>query len=224
MREVNSVLQNLKMSSRIVDELFILSIRRIAENVLMREMKNGKEIKTIAIISPFNNEGKSKISSHLANEFAALGFKTLLISFQRTFDLESEIKVPQQPYKLPEDSIVKTETENLDYLSSNDIRRAYGFTVERTSLCNLLNRLKGRYNRIIIDTGALEKDLSGFTAANAADGVYFICCRKNIRKWQVEKYYKDLKDIGVSILGIIYNNAEKRIVEKIYIQNGERHG
>ncbi len=195
----------MKNELRDKDKLFMLSIRKIAEDIQLKEMKNGREIRVIAITSPFDNDGKSEISIHLAQEFAILGEKTLLLSFKETVGIEHSIV-------------------NLDFFSMKEAEKATGPIAGRTAFAAMLNQLKSKYRRIIIDTEALEGSLSGFLAASNADGVYFVCNRRNLQRGQLERYHRRLKDIGANILGIIYNNAARKMVEKAYAQDGERYG
>lgn len=223
MKAVNELLKNTRFNSHDKDYLFMLSIRKIADDVMLREMKNGKEIRTIAIISPFSHDGKSEISDHLSYEFAGMGCKTLLLCLQKAQEAGCDLEEPIQPDELPEYDIANTGIKNLDYLCLESLKKSNGFTSSRNTLSSLLGQLKNRYKRIIIDTASLDGDVSGFIAASAADGAYFICSRRNMRKGQLEKYYECLKDVGANILGIIYNNAERKTVKKMYIQNGEKY-
>lgn len=224
MRAANYITENTKLRAHIKDELFIASIRKIAQDVILKEIKNSKEIKALAIISPFNFDGKSKISDYLSQEFESMGNKTLLLRFSNVIEDDEGFKKTMQTNRLPEDFIIESNFGKPDYLSLLDLRKTYGFTFDKASLGSLLSRLRNKYKRIVIDTGALENDISGFVAASIADGVYFICNKRNLRNERLAKNYRVLKEIGISILGVIYNNAEKRVVKKAYCQNGENHG
>jgi protein-tyrosine kinase len=224
MRTANAVKSNPGTGIRVREDLFTFSIRKIVSDVLLQEIKNSSEIKAIAIISPFRNDGKSEISEQLARVFADQGSKTLLLNLQSIQYMGNYIIDPLKSSKLMEESIVKTDKKNVDYLSLDEIGKTCGFLFDKTSLTNLVNQLKNKYRRIIIDTVSLDEDMSGFMAASVADGVYFICNNTGMRSRQPDMYYRKLKEIGASVLGIIYNNVEMKAVRKIQLQNREKHG
>lgn len=224
MKTANAVLQNPAAGRRVKEDLFTLCIRKIVSDVLLQEIKSCSEIKAIAIISPFQHDGKSEISEQLASAFAAQGNKILLLSLQSIQYLGAYLIDPVKSSKLLEECIVKTDNKNLDHLSLDDIGKTCGFTFDKVSLTNLISQLKNKYKRIIIDTVSLDEDMSGFMAASAADGVYFICNSTNMRSSQTEMYFKKLKEIGASILGIIYNNVDMKTVRKLQMKSREKHG
>ena len=224
MKTANAVKSNPGTGRHVREDLFMLSIRKIVSDVLLQEIKNSSEIKAIAIISPFRNDGKSEISEQLARVFADQGSKTLVLNLQSIQYMGNYIIDPLKSSKLLEESIVKTDRKNVDYLLLEEIGKTCGFIFDKASLTNLINQLKNKYKRIIIDTISLEEDMSGFMAASIADGVYFICNNTGMRSRQPEMYYRKLKEIGASVLGIIYNNADMRTVKKIQQQKRERHG
>lgn len=209
-------------------DLFSLSIHKLMDNVLLKEMKTRSEIKTIAIISAFGSDGKSEISDNLACEFACAGYKTLLLSFKMIKQGEGEINIEpegEQHYvHVLESGIVKTRIKNLDCLGLDSIGDVYAFPLDKNSLHRLLEQLKAKYKRIVIDTAALDDNVSGFIAADLADGVYFVCNRKNLHMDQVERHYKTLRDIGSNVIGIVYNNAEQKVVKDVYVRNGQKNG
>lgn len=209
---------------RVREDLFTFSIRKVVSDVLLQEIKSSSEIKAIAIISPFRNDGKSEISVQLARAFADQGSKTLLLNLQSIQYMGNFFIDPLKSSKLMEDSIVKTDKKNVDYLSLDEIGKTCGFAFDKTSLANLVSQLKNKYKRIIIDTVSLDEDMSGFMAASVADGVYFICNNANMRSSQPEMYYRKLKEIGASVLGIIYNNVELKAIRKNQLQNRKKYG
>lgn len=224
MRTANAVAASQGIPRRSREDLFASSIRKIASDVLLQEIKNGNEIRSISILSPFRNDGKSEISLQLSQAFAALGSKTLLVNLLSIQYMGAYLLDPAKSGKLLEECIVKTDRKNLDYLSLDEVGKTCGFAFDKASLSNLFNQLKTRYRRIVVDTVPLEEDMSGFIAASASDGVYFICNHANLKNAQPEQYYRKLKEIGAELLGIIYNNVEQRLVKKVQSQNREKHG
>jgi Mrp family chromosome partitioning ATPase len=223
MRTADAVKSNPEAGRRVKEDLFTFSIRKIVSDVLLHEIKSSSEIKAIAIISPFRNDGKSEISEQLARAFADQVGKTLLLNLQSIQYMGNYIIDPLKSSKLMEESIIKSDKRNVDYLSLDEIGKTCGFIFDKTSLTNLVNQLKNKYKRIIIDTVSLDEDMSGYMAASIADGVYFVCNNAGIRSRQPELYYRKLKEIGVSVLGIIYNNVELKAIRKKQMQNRKKH-
>ena len=224
MKAVNVAAERPKVSRHERKDLFTLSIRKIIDDVLLQEIKSGREIRTIAITSPFHSDGKSEISKQLAGEFAAQGNRTLLLDLKSMTEDKAYMTDSSRTLKLLDESIFKTSTKNFDYLSLDDIRKSQAVTLDRISLGSLFLQLRSRYKRIVIDTAPLSEDMSGFIAASTADGVYFICSKSNLHGRQPETHYQKLKEIGAGILGVIYNNADVKLVKKNLGRNGKKHG
>jgi Mrp family chromosome partitioning ATPase len=218
MRTASSAAVNTGRRKRSGEDFFTLSIGRIVRDVLLQEIKSNSEIRTIAIISPFRNDGKSELSDQISCAFAAQGSKTLLLNLQNIPSASYRID-PLKSGKLLEECIARVEKKGYDCLSLAEIGRNCGFTFDKASVVSLLSQLKGKYKRIVIDTEPLLEETSGFLAASASDGVYFICNRASMRTGQPEQYYRKLKEIGVNILGVIYNNAELKLVKKDQTNN-----
>ncbi|MGI6085244.1 MAG: hypothetical protein ACOYIF_07325 [Acetivibrionales bacterium] len=267
MKSENTISGNL--IQRVVNnDLFLFSIRKIINDILLKEMKSSEEINAIALVSSFEEDGLSEIADYLSYEFSDNGEKTLLLSLGKDsfgcdfFDLahcrnqkfrtrpkalkpvEGNTPAPEPgnsncypggeeylepPYnskagELPVDGVMKTVYPNLDFLSLKNLRKTRGFIADKDSVKALLDMLKGKYKRIIIDTPPLEENLLGFISAIAADGAYFVCNSRSKRGSVMHKYYTDLKDIGANILGVIFNNAGKKIVRRIFRNDGRKHG
>ncbi|NLL68120.1 MAG: CpsD/CapB family tyrosine-protein kinase [Clostridiaceae bacterium] len=202
-------------------DLFLLSIRKIINDILLKEMKSMEDINTIALVSSFDEDGSGDIADYISYEFSDNGDKTILISLKEE---SSGCNLKNKVREASADGIIKTGNLNLDYLSLDNLKRTSEFVINKESVKSLLNKLKEKYKRIIIDTSPLEENLSGFIAAISADGAYFVCNSKSNRGSMIHKYYSDLKDIGANVFGVIFNNAGKRIVRKIYKMDGRKHG
>jgi cellulose biosynthesis protein BcsQ len=206
---------------KINDDLFLFSIRKITNDILLKEMKSSDDIKTIALVSSFEDDKSSEIADYLSYEFSSNGDKTLLISFRDDifrYNYKSKIR------EISDEGIMKTGNTKLDFLSLDNIRRTREFDFDKDSIKCLLDTLKEKYKRIIIDTPPMEENLTGVIVAIASDGAYFICNSKSNRGSVIHKYYTDLKDVGVNIFGVIFNNTGKRMVRRIYKLDGRKNG
>lgn len=221
MKSENTVSDSSKLRSRINDDLFLFSIRKIINDILLKEMKSSADINTIALVSSFKEDRSSEIADYLSYEFSDNGEKTLLLSLGNdSFGCNFKSKVRE----LSANGIMKTGNANLDFLSLENLKKTREFVVDKDSVKSLLDTLKEKYKRIVIDTPPLEENLLGFIAAISSDGAYFICNSKSNRGSVMHKYYTDLKDIGAHVFGVIFNNAGKKIVRKIYRIDGRKYG
>lgn len=221
MKASNLAYDRSNLRTRISDDLFTFSIRKIVNDVLLQEMKTGREIKAIAIISSFADDRAGEVANHISYEFADEGNDTLLLSLRKEQYMDDEEK---RICELTEEGIMKTHIKRLHFLSMENLTKVQDFTLDKASLIALLDSFKGKYKRIIIDVPPLEEDLAGFISAMAADGIYFICNSKSTRFGEMQKHYANLRSIGANIFGIIYNHAEQRVVRKLYKLNGRNHG
>ncbi|MGI6123856.1 MAG: hypothetical protein ACOYIG_06620 [Acetivibrionales bacterium] len=63
-------------------DLFLLSIRKIINDILLKEMKSMEDINTIALVSSFDEDGSGDIADYISYEFSDNGDKTILISLK----------------------------------------------------------------------------------------------------------------------------------------------
>lgn len=219
--KTNLAYDNSNLKARIDDELYIFSIRRIVSDILLKEMKTGETVKVIAIVGSFRSDKSNEIANHISYEFADQGNNTLLLSLQKERIAEEG---KNRICELNDYGIMKTHVKRLDFLSVDNLSRLKDFNLNKASLCALLDTFKEKYKRIVIDAPPLEEDLSGFMSAIAASGIYYVLNSRSIHTREVQKHYADLKALGANVFGIIYNNAETRIVKKFYKIREKKHG
>lgn len=221
MKSTNLAYDKSNLRARVNDELFLFSIRSIANDIVLNEIKTDKELTTIAVISSFEEDEANDITDHLSYEFADQGNDTLLLSIKKGRRIEEYKNKINEKF---EENILKTHIKNLDFLLIDRLVNQKHYCMDRASFESLLVSLKTKYKRIIIDTPPLEEDMAGFISAVAADGIYLICNSKSSRWSEVQNYYDNLKSIGANILGIIYNNAEQKVVKRMYKKSAKNYG
>ncbi len=201
------------------EDILTNSLRKIADNTILQEIKENSDIKSVTIVSPSKSCPTDRIAEQLAAEFANQGCKILVLNLPGIKCSGSYIIDPAKAGKLIEECIEKTDNKNIDHLSLDEVGRSCGFTLNKASLLALLSQMKLKYRRILIDTISLEDDMSGFIAACAADGTYFTVSDDTLRSKNTERAYRELKQAGAKILGVIYSNVEARNMRRIQIKS-----
>jgi Mrp family chromosome partitioning ATPase len=192
------------------DSLFMTSVESIVEDIMLNELKENRQIKTIAVVSALDDDGKSEISDYLSFLFAQKGEDTLLLNLDNIEQVENLDKL----------DITHTRIKNLDYLQFYGKYSAKHSVMDKNCLKNLFKKVDEKYRRVIIDTVSLSKDMSGYVAASAADSAYFICNRKNPDVLRIKEYYQRLLDVGTKIHGVVFNNVKRSVIGKRYYNVG----
>lgn len=206
------------------EDIFANSIRKIANNIILQEIKGTGDVKSITVLTPSNGCTTGRVVQQLAFELASQGSRILVLSLPGMKCPASYIIDTAKAGKLVEECIERTDNKNIDYLSLDEVGRSCGFTLDKASLAALLGQMKNRYRRILIETIPLEDDMSGFMAACVTDGAYFMINDEIVRSENTERCYRELKQAGTKILGIIYSNVEMKKMKKIQGKSRLKHG
>ncbi len=184
-------------------------------------VKTGKPAQTLAISSALPSEGKTTTALSMARTFAIGGEKTLLLECDvRRAALNGAFDIPhgQAPGiveymhgKASLDQIIRPGSiANLDqvlvsepYFSSEDL-------FSGSKMRDLLNLLKGRYSRIILDLPSLVGLADGRFLAALADTTVLIIKWEGTPRKAVETAVEALRMDGTPMIGAILTMVDSR--------------
>lgn len=183
-----------------------------------------KEIKTILITSTIPGEGKSTIAGNLALSFAQQDKKVLVMdcdlrkpSLHKMFRLSnlkglSDVIVGN----IDLEKAMYNYKDNFDILTSGNIPPNPSEILASNTMTLLLEKLKTKYDIIIIDSAPLQAVTDAQIISNKVDGTLLVI-RASVTKREAILQAKDLlNQVNAKILGVVLNGAENNSEKHYY--------
>ena len=210
------------------DELYVRShptapqseaIKLAASNV---SFLIGEEKKAIAITSVSPGEGKSFVAANTAFYMASSGYKTILVDLDlRRPRVEKILKLDSKKTSGKgitdlikgeielDQAIVKDYDKNLDVMPMGTRATNPTLLLSSKKLETILNTLKERYDRVIIDTppALVTSDVS--LIANKLDGIVLVVKPGIALKDGLRITINNLRTVGAPLLGVLVNGVNQ---------------
>ena len=210
------------------DELYVRShptapqseaIKLAASNV---SFLIGEEKKAIAITSVSPGEGKSFVAANTAFYMASSGYKTILIDLDlRRPRVEKILKLDTKKTSGKgitdlikgeielDQAIVKDYDNNLDVMPMGTRATNPTLLLSSKKLETILNTLKERYDRVIIDAppALVTSDVS--LIANKLDGIVLVVKPGIALKDGLRITINNLRTVGAPLLGVLVNGVNQ---------------
>lgn len=183
-----------------------------------------KEIKTILVTSTIPGEGKSTIAGNLALSFAQQDKKVLVIdcdlrkpSLHKIFKLSnlkglSDIIVGNSDLE----KAMYNYKDNFDILTSGKIPPNPSEILASNAMTALLEKLKTKYDIIIIDSAPLQAVSDAQIISNKVDGTLLVI-RAGVTKREAILQAKELLNkVNAKILGVVLNGVENNSEKHYY--------
>lgn len=190
------------------------SLKTLRTNLLF----SGTDLKTIAITSSRQNEGKSLVSLELAKSLAEMGKRVLLLDV----DLRKSVLATKYAREVgilgishylaghaDHDEIVyQTQYETLFVVFSGPFPPNPVELISSNKFSELLEYYKNIFDYIIIDTPPINLVIDAAVIASQCDGVIINIAANRISSKEVNDARDQLERSGCHILGAILNMAE----------------
>jgi succinoglycan biosynthesis transport protein ExoP len=187
-----------------------------ATRTLLLHAARAGSYQTMMITSAVGGEGKTSLSSYLATSLARSGLRILLIDadlrspmLHRLFDvaavpglselLRGEVDVDDAP--------VATSLEGLGLLPAGRCDRQALRILAQGGVGPLFDRLRPRFDFIIIDSTPILPVADAMMVAQHADAAIFSIFRDVSRKTKVKAAFERLQRLGVPVLGAVVTGA-----------------
>lgn len=190
--------------------------RKLRTNI---ELSNfNQEIKVIALTSTLAMEGKTVTSLNLATVYAQSGKKTLLIDMDlrrpkihRGFKKINQVGLSDMIiHQLKVEEAVQIIDDNLHVLTSGTKLPYPSEFLMSDKLKELIECLKGKYDRIIIDTPPMTAVTDASIISSFVDGVVIVIAARQAKLDIASRMIKDLKDNGANIIGSVMTRVKKK--------------
>lgn len=176
-----------------------------------------KEIKSIVVTSACPKEGKSTVAGNLAISFAQNGKKVIIIdcdlrkpTIHRKFNISnisglSEVMIGKETLV----NAIQEYKSNLHILTSGKIPPNPAEMINSTTMSNLLEELREKYDIIIVDSAPLEAVTDGQILSAKVDGT-IVVIKVGESKMELVKEAKNLLNkVGANIIGVVMNEVKK---------------
>lgn len=179
----------------------------------------GKRLKTIAVLSPDAEEGKTFVAANLAVVFAQLGLRTLLMDLNfRTprvhslFQMKNNSGASSLIIKraLFEKAVHKSTINALAVLSSGPKPPNPSELLSWHAAKELMGTVKENFDVAIVDTPAFTKTADAMMAASLCDGTLIAALKGKTKMAAMGQMKKQLEGSGVRILGSVMNEIRKK--------------
>ena len=190
--------------------------RKLRTNIELSNFNH--DMKTIALTSTFAMEGKTVTSINLATVYAQSGKKTLLIDMDlrkpkihRGFKKINQIGLSDMIlHNLTVEEAVQVVNDHLHILTSGTKLPYPAEFLMSDKLKELIECLKGKYDKIIIDTPPMTAVTDANIISSLVDGVVIVFAARKAKIDVASRVIKDLKDNGVNIIGSVMTRVKKK--------------
>lgn len=180
--------------------------------------RNRDALRVLTVTSTIPSEGKSLVASNLAIVTAQTGMKTVLIdadlrrpSVHKAFQLHSPVGL--SAYLLGEEDRIEkiaqpTEVPNLDTICCGAIPNTPSELISSTRMKDLLEQLRGRYDRIYLDSPPVSAVSDPLLMAAMSDGIVYVTKFNKIRREFARKSIQRIEDAGIHVVGLVLNDID----------------
>ena len=211
---------NVSSSGRLSREIAIFeeSIDSLRTHLVLSQSLGN--IKTLAVTSAVNNEGKTSVAVQLAVSIArASGQPTLLVDADmRSPDIHNKFDISLEPGLAEvlsrecslEDAVVSDWSKNLNLLPAGKLRSSPHTLLGNGSVQPLFEKFRENYHYVVIDTPPVLAAAEALVLARSADASIICAMRDVSRVSQIRKTQQRLAAAGTAPVGVVLNAIPTR--------------
>jgi capsular exopolysaccharide synthesis family protein len=171
----------------------------------------------VLITSTVPEEGKTTTLVNLAKLLASAGERTLVVDFDlRRASLHHRLRVPREPgitdYFVrhePIESLIRpTSMPNLFALSAGPLPPSPPAILTRKTLPDLLARLRGEFEWVLLDSPPLASVTDGLLLARHADLAVMVVQHNTVDKKVVKRAVSALRKVSSRLMGVVLNAVD----------------
>ena len=202
---------------------FSESVRSIRTSLALLALD--KPLQLLVVTSSVPEEGKSTVSSNLSFAFAQLEKVLLIDADMRKPTIAKRFSLPAfQPglanylteTESLENCIVHDEQSGVDILPAGTIPINPLELLAHPKFLALLNELKGRYTKIVIDTPPVQAVSDALMIARLADAVVMVVKADYSRSGLIQNSLAKLVQSHAKVYGVVLNDLDVKKAERYY--------
>lgn len=202
---------------------FAESVRSIRTGLSLLSLE--RPIQVLMVTSSLPEEGKSTVSSNLAFGFRQLESVLLIDADMRKPTIAKRFGLPSfQPglanylagTETLDACIVKDEESNIDIMTAGSIPTNPLELLSDTALQQLITELRGRYQKIIIDTPPVQAVSDALVVSTQADAAVMVVKADYTRSGIVQQSLAKLLNAHARVVGVVLNDLDMKLAERYY--------
>ncbi len=188
--------------------------------------ENKEDRKAILVTGSVKGEGVSGITFNLAMVLAEVrAAKVCLIDANfKNPSLHKRLKKENQTGfrdvltggSSLSDAIQQTEVTNFDIITNGAVDSGKSANVEPNNVRAIIEKLKTRYDFVILDSSSISQDTTPLVLAGQVDGVVLVVRAGKTRYEVVQRSREQLEFVRAQIFGIVLNRRKYFIPKFIY--------
>lgn len=220
---LESVVRSPELDKKVPKHL-LENFRVIRANIALNPNQTAKS-QVIMVTSSRSSEGKTTMSANLAWAFDSVAERTLLIDADtRRGRVHEVLNVPNDRgmslllhgRASVEDSIQSTELPHLDVITRGPILAGSSEFLCKPVFDQLVERWRGEYDRIIIDTPPMLGLSEGTSLQRVVDGVLLVVRAESTPKKDIRDAVTMLAKSGAHLFGFVMNRVDLRKLGNYY--------
>lgn len=183
----------------------------------------GSDIKTVVVTSSIEGEGKSTISTELANSIAQINKKTLLIygDMRKPGRMNKNRKVAGLSELLSGELdisqvIFSTQNPHLNVIFNGRLPDNPAELLTSDTFAKILEKLKTEYEYIIIDSPPLIPVIDAALISTLCDGAVLVIASERTTINEINMAKEQLEKSDCKILGAVLNQTQESVQTKHY--------
>ncbi len=200
---------------------FILNESVNSTRTMLLHTARTQQMQVILVTSAMQGEGKTSLSSQLATSMATAGLRTVILdcdmrnpSMQKLFDVPvapgcAEILLQEIDIS---DAVQQTSVPNLSIIPAGQCNhRVIAALAQGHPIEALLNRLRGQFDIIIVDSCPILPVADTLLVAQHVDGVVFSILQDVSQLPKVQDASERLLQLNIPLLGAVVNGIKPDI-------------
>lgn len=206
------------------DRVFIQNaVKTLATNIRFASVDN--PVHSIVVTSSIPNEGKTTITTNLAQALASGGKTVLIVECdmrRRSLATALGTHARNGIYAVLsgqvdlDDAVVRASTRNVWFLDSEPHIPNPVDILGSKRFHSFIERLKDEYDYVVLDTPPLSAFIDAAVIGSIADGTLLVVRRNFVRREEVLSAYEQLKKAEANVLGTVLNYCEDKKSEYYY--------
>ncbi len=205
--------------------IFVTSDPKSATAEAYRTIRTGlmlsstdQPLKVILVTSSTPNEGKTTTAANLAVAMAQMGEKVLIVdvdmrrhNLHELYGISNPVGISDviiDPKRLPEAIKSVDKHQNLDIITGGTLAPNPSELLGSERMREFITHLRGRYDRIILDSPPLLAFSDSLVLSRLADGVIMVIWGGKTTRNTIQQAVQSLQGVGAKILGVVLNKID----------------